>query len=127
MNEVNRVNPRPSIVHIARVAGLLLLPQFAAHGLEGTMRASPEGPQATAKPVPEFIDTGFENASPLWYDFAPDGSIQVHLLYDHERSSPNRAAGHIHFLINALPGSKLTIEFCNLDNVWNGSPGSVAR
>src|SRR5215467_2400612 len=45
----------------------------------------------------EFIDTGFENASPLWYEFTHEGVIQVHLIYDHERSSPNRAAGHIHF------------------------------
>jgi hypothetical protein len=75
----------------------------------------------------EFIDTSFENASPLWYDFAADGTIVVHLLYDHERSSPNRAAGHIHFQIHAKPGSKLTFEFTNLDNVWNGVRGSVAR
>ena len=74
----------------------------------------------------EFIDTGFENASPLWYEHAADGSVQVHLLYDHERSSPNRAAGHIHFLLHARPGSRLTLEFRNLDNVWNGQPGSVA-
>ena len=40
----------------------------------------------------EFIDTSIENASPLWYDTAPDGVIRVHLLYDHERDSPNRAA-----------------------------------
>jgi hypothetical protein len=73
----------------------------------------------------EFIDTGFENASPLWYDV--DGNvIRINLLYDHERSSPNRAAGHIHFLLHARPGSKLTLEFRNLDNVWNGQPGSVA-
>jgi hypothetical protein len=74
----------------------------------------------------DFIDTGFENASPLWYELAPDGSIQINLLYDHERASPNRAAGHIHFLIHAKAGSKLTLEFRNLDNVWNGQPGSVA-
>lgn len=73
----------------------------------------------------EFIDTGFENASPLWYGV--DGAvITINLLYDHERSSPNRAAGHIHFLLHARPGSKLTLEFRNLDNVWNGQPGSVA-
>jgi hypothetical protein len=72
-----------------------------------------------------FIDTGFENASPLWYDV--DGEvIRINLLYDHERSSPNRAAGHIHFLLHARPGSRLTFEFRNLDNVWNGQPGSVA-
>src|SRR5437879_12038432 len=75
----------------------------------------------------EFIDTSFENASPVWYDFAPDGTVLVHLLYDQERSSPNRAAGHIHFQLHAKPGSRLTIEFRNLDNVWNGVSGSIAR
>ena len=75
----------------------------------------------------EFIDTSFENASPVWYEIAPDGTVLVHLLYDHERSSPNRAAGHIHFQLHAKPGSKLTLEFRNLDNVWNGVSGSIAR
>jgi len=75
----------------------------------------------------EFIDTSFENASPVWYEFAPDGTVLVHLLYDHERSSPNRAAGHIHFQLHAKPGSRLTLEFKNLDNVWNGVSGSIAR
>ena len=75
----------------------------------------------------EFIDTSFENASPVWYEFAADGTIQVHLLYDHERSSPNRAAGHFHFRLHAPAGSKLRLEFKNLDNVWNGQHGSVAR
>jgi hypothetical protein len=74
-----------------------------------------------------FIDTSFENASPVWYEIAADGTVMVHLLYDHERSSPNRAAGHIHFQVHARPGSKLMFEFRNLDNVWNGVSGSVAR
>jgi hypothetical protein len=73
-----------------------------------------------------FLDTGFENASPLWYETAEDHTILVHLLYDHERASPNRAAGHIHFQIVAKPGSKLTFEFKNLENVWNGRKASVA-
>lgn len=75
----------------------------------------------------EFISTGFENASPLWYDFSPDGTINLYLLYDLERSSPNRAAGHFHFRIDAQPGVQLTFEFKNLDNVWNGQPASIAR
>jgi hypothetical protein len=75
----------------------------------------------------EFVDTSFENASPLWYDFAEDGAVRVHLLYDHERGSSNRAAGHIHFRLVAKTGAKVTVEFLNLDNVWNGTPGSVAR
>lgn len=86
---------------------------------------------ATATELPvaplEFIDTSFENASPLWYEFAKDGTVQVNLNYDHERDSPNRAAGHFHFRIQAPKGRKLTLEFKNLDNVWNGKPGSVAK
>lgn len=75
----------------------------------------------------EFIDSSIENASPLWYEFATNGTVVINLLYDHERNSPNRAAGHFHFLLHAAPGSKLTLEFKNLDNVWNGRPGSVAK
>jgi hypothetical protein len=74
-----------------------------------------------------FIDTSIENASPVWYEFLPDETILVHLLYDHERASANRAAGHINILIHAAPGSRLMLEFTNLDNVWNGQPGSVAK
>ena len=74
-----------------------------------------------------FIDTSFENASPLWYETAADGTIEVHLLYDHERGSLNRAAGHIHFQLQARPGSTLTLEFKNLNNIYNGRKGSVAR
>jgi len=74
----------------------------------------------------DFIDTTFENASPVWYERADDGTIQIHLLYDHERSSPNRAAGHIHLRLHGTPGARLTLEFKNLDNVWNGTRASVA-
>ncbi len=75
----------------------------------------------------EFLDTSFENASPVWYEQAADGSIHVHLLYDHERASPNRAAGHVHILLQGKPGARITLEFRNLDNVWNGVRSSVAR
>jgi hypothetical protein len=81
---------------------------------------------ATNHPL-QFIDTGFENASPVWYEFQKEGTVLVHLLYDHERESPNRAAGHIHFQLHATAGAKLSLEFTNLDNVWNGTAGSVAR
>jgi hypothetical protein len=73
----------------------------------------------------EFIDTSIENGSPLWYDVV-DNVVRIHLIYDHERTSPNRAAGHIHFRVHARSGARLTFEFMNLDNVWNGQPGSVA-
>lgn len=92
-------------------------------------RAAAAQPPAVAQPAAanlEFIDTSFENASPVWYERDADGVIQIHLLYDHERASPNRAAGHIHLRLLGATGAKLTLEFRNLDNVWNGTPGSVA-
>jgi lysophospholipase L1-like esterase len=88
--------------------------------------AAPDRPAKLPETGLEFIDTGFENASPLWYEAAPDGSVLVHLIYDHERSSPNRAAGHFHFRLHAPTGTALTLEFRNLDNVWNGRMASVA-
>ncbi len=74
-----------------------------------------------------FIDSGFENASPVWWDIADNGVVNVHLLYDHERNATNRAAGHIHIALEAKPGSKHTLEFKNLDNIYNGRHGSVAN
>src|SRR5579859_4753301 len=79
-----------------------------------------EGPATVPGAGLAFIDTSFENASPLWYEVSPDGTILVHLTYDHERSSPNRAAGHIHFRIEAAKGTTLTLEFKNLENIYNG-------
>src|SRR5690349_3095695 len=71
-----------------------------AHTVEANGKIpQPSTPIASPARGLEFIDTSFENASPLWYDFAPDGTINIHLLYDHERDSPNRAAGHFHFLL----------------------------
>jgi hypothetical protein len=87
--------------------------------------AAPAGQDAAAAPGLTFIDTSVENASPLWYEFV-DGVVRINLLYDHERASPNRAAGHIHFVLHGQPGTSLTLEFVNLDNVYNGKPGSVA-
>ncbi len=63
----------------------------------------------------------------MWYEQATDGTILLNLLYDHERASPNRAAGHIHFLVHADQGSKLNFEIRTLDNVWNGIRSSVAK
>jgi hypothetical protein len=91
-------------------------------------RATPLASPIVRAPVGlEFIDTSFENASPVWYEQAADGTILLHLLYDHERASPNRAAGHVHFLIHGKAGTKLTFELRNLDNVWNGVHGWVGR
>jgi hypothetical protein len=73
-----------------------------------------------------YIDTGFENGSPLWYEIEEGNLIRIHLPYDHERDAPNRANLHFHFKLHAKPGSKLTLEFDHLDNVWNRQKSRVS-
>ncbi len=72
-----------------------------------------------------YLDTGFENASPLNWNAAPDGTVEIELIYDHERDSPNRAVLHWHFRIEADPGDTVRLRLRNFDNVWNGRPGSA--
>jgi len=97
--------------------------------------STPAKASATSENVPqaagviglELIDSCIENGSPLWYEAGPGGTVLVYLQYDLERAAPNRAAGHFHFRVQARPGTELTLELKNLDNVWNGKSGSVAR
>jgi hypothetical protein len=99
---------------------------LAATALATSMLQSSSSAARQPTPVElDFIDTSIENGSPLWYEVV-DNVVRVNLIYDHERASPNRAAGHIHFVLHARPRTALTLEFRNLDNVWNGQPGSVA-
>jgi hypothetical protein len=91
-----------------------------------TLAQSPTNAKAATSAVVDFVDTSFENASPLWYEFDNHETLQVFLVYDHERSSPNRAAGHFHFKIAGKPGASVRLELNNLNNVWNGNAASVA-
>lgn len=94
--------------------------------LQTTLAQTASSTKAVTSAVVDFVDTSFENASPLWYEFDDDGTLQVFLVYDHERSSPNRAAGHFHFKIAGKPSASLRLELNNLNNVWNGNAASVA-
>jgi len=85
--------------------------------------ASAAAQRETPKSKLAFINTGFENASPLQWQTDSNGTIQVFLLYDYERNSPNRAAGHWHFQLQGEPGADLTLVLHNFDNVYNGRPG----
>jgi hypothetical protein len=68
----------------------------------------------------QFINTAFENASQVNWEIDSNGVINIGLIYDHERSSPNRAANHWYFQIQAEAGSDLTLVLKNFDNIWNG-------
>lgn len=84
-------------------------------------------PQSPSKSVVDFVDISFENASPLWYELDTAKTLQLHLIYDNERSSPNRAAGHFHLRLVGKPNADIRVELNNLDNVWNSVASSVAR
>jgi hypothetical protein len=68
----------------------------------------------------DYIHTCFENGSPLQWQTAPDGRVHIRLLYDYERASLNRAAGHWHFQLQAQAGAELNLVLENFDNIWNG-------
>jgi hypothetical protein len=71
-----------------------------------------------------FLNTTFENASPLYWEADANNVVHVYLIYDQERASPNRANGHWFFQVQAKPGAELTFVLHNFDNVWNGQKGS---
>jgi hypothetical protein len=78
---------------------------------------------AAESPI-KYINYSIENGSPVFWENQDDGSILVSLMYDHERNSPNRAAGHWHFQVFADKGSQVKLVLQNFDNIWNGKVGS---
>lgn len=75
-----------------------------------------------ANPV-SYVSTNFENASQLDWEIDSTGGVNISLIYDRERSSPNRANGHWHFRIEADSGTQVTIVLKNFENIWNGMKG----
>ncbi len=71
----------------------------------------------------KYISTNFENASQLDWETDSMGIVNVSLIYDHERASPNRANGHWYFKLEADSGSEVTLILKNFENVWNGMKG----
>jgi hypothetical protein len=70
-----------------------------------------------------FIDTSFENASPLRHEQLADGSLRIEPLHDYERFTGNCQMQHWNFKLHIPPqliGKRLTIIMPGADNVWNG-------
>jgi zinc carboxypeptidase len=109
---------------------IFILATILCGSLPFSLSAQDIPPNVVAEPLAavglEYIDARFENASPVWYEVAGGRTVAVHLSYDHERSSSNRAAGHIHFQLQGKRGAKFTLEFKNIDNIYNGRRASVA-
>jgi hypothetical protein len=71
----------------------------------------------------KYINTSFENASQVDWKVDSNNVVEIGLIYDHERSSANRANGHWHFQVQAEPGTDATIILKNFENIWNNTPG----
>jgi hypothetical protein len=68
----------------------------------------------------KYINTSFENASQLDWQIDSAGAVNIELIYDHERSSVNRANGHWHFQVQAEAGSGVIVILKKFENYWNG-------
>ena len=77
----------------------------------------------TLKSKVKYINTNFENASQLDWEVDSLGIVNISLIYDHERDSPNRANGHWHFRLEADPGEEVTLILKNFENIWNSKKG----
>ncbi len=102
--------------------GLVVVVALLGASAGGSARAQATA-AADSHPL-KFIDTSFENASPLYWEIDAQGVVHVYLVYDQERCSPNRANGHWHFGLEARPNCDLTLVLHNFDNVWNGQHAS---
>lgn len=74
---------------------------------------------------PVYINYFIENGSPLDWNVDDNGEVEIQLLYDHERNSPNRACIHWNFLVEAEKGSDQVLRLKGFENIWNGRPGSA--
>lgn len=72
----------------------------------------------------EYVHTCFENGSPVQWELDADGTLRLGFYYDHERASPNRAAGHWWVQLHGQPGTELNVVLENFDNIWNGKTSS---
>ena len=60
-----------------------------------------------------FIDTYYENASPLKWEQNEDGVIDLDVIHDHGRFTPNQQFNHLNFKIIVPPeevGARLTVR-----------------
>lgn len=72
-----------------------------------------------------FIDTYFENGSPLRWDLRDNDVVELEMSHDHERFKPNQQLTHWNFKIHAAKekiGSTITFKIANVEGRWNGMP-----
>lgn len=74
-----------------------------------------------------WVDTYFENGSPLRWESPAEDQIEFAPLHDHERFKPNRQMTHWNFKLRCTRdqlGKTITLRIADTFNVWNGRPAS---
>lgn len=70
-----------------------------------------------------FIDSGYENASPLAWQQSGESRVDLVFHTDHQRFSPNRQCTHMNFKVRVTPeavGSRLEFHVAQVTGCWNG-------
>ena len=71
-----------------------------------------------------FIESTFENASPLdWHPLGPD-ALFLHMVVDRERFGRNAQITHLHFKVHVRQprGQTVLLHVGHSENCWNDRP-----
>lgn len=77
-----------------------------------------------------FIDTFYENATALRWEQTAAEVVDMDLIADHERLSPNRQMTWWNFKVQTSPaahGGQLRLRFRPVTSCWNGTPAPALR
>ena len=76
--------------------------------------------------APLYINTAFENGSPLDWEVLEDGTLEFRPLFDYEHGPQmNRQLTHWHFRLHGLAGQTLRLRIPPRQNIYNGRLGSA--
>jgi hypothetical protein len=77
-----------------------------------------------------FLDSFFENASMLRWEQSGADTVDLDLIPDHGRMSPNCQMTHWNFRVHvpaAAVGGSLRVRFRPVNSCWNGHPGAALK
>ena len=77
-----------------------------------------------------YLDTYYENASPLFWEQADDGAVEIQFIHDHERFSVNRQFTHFNFKVVVLPediAKPVRLRIRPVNNCWSGQKHTALK
>ena len=71
-------------------------------------------------PSPLYINTSFENGSPMNWEERDDGTLVFEPLFDYERGFRNRQLTHWHFSLRGTKGQTVRLRIPPKENIYGG-------